>query len=230
MPAWAFLNMVAMAFQWARKIRQDSKAVVLASRMTKFWMCDVLLVCVYPPYYYIFTTLSPNDQKAFTILLPVIKLLMRNTFVKALTGHLHDETPNLVIFNADMFGSMFIAYCMQSTPSVWTTLELMAADFIIIRFSLRDIRSASSGLEELKRELESDFFSRHHIKAVGRIGWIPTKLTMLERASIILETPPPMMKNSLRKLSLKLDHTSEILASPKHSIHEAGWKHQSHRS
>ncbi|KAG6616873.1 uncharacterized protein IUM83_04633 [Phytophthora cinnamomi] len=41
-------------------------------------------------------------QTAFTILLPLIKLLMRNLFARA-ARHLGDETPELVIFNADAF-------------------------------------------------------------------------------------------------------------------------------
>jgi hypothetical protein len=53
---------------------------------------------------------------AYTAVLPVIKLLTRNLFARAVS-HLTDETPKLVVFNADVFGSLFVAYCMQSAPS-----------------------------------------------------------------------------------------------------------------
>ncbi|EGZ11896.1 hypothetical protein PHYSODRAFT_336389 [Phytophthora sojae] len=108
---------------------------------TGLWMCDFLLFFIYPSYYYVFTRLEHDAQMAFTLLLPVIKLFMRNLFARAV-GHLGDETPTLVIFNADVFGSLFTAYCMQSSPSFWTTMELMAIDVCLIGISLRDIEKA----------------------------------------------------------------------------------------
>ncbi|KAL3665127.1 hypothetical protein V7S43_009759 [Phytophthora oleae] len=108
--------------------------------MFKLWMCDMALVFTYPPYFYVYTMLSNKAQMAFTALLPIIKLFMRNIFARAVS-HLGDEIPQLVVFNVDVFGSLFISYCMQSTPSFWTTLEIMVADAVTMGLALRDIET-----------------------------------------------------------------------------------------
>lgn len=50
--------------------------------MVKLWICDFLLGFIYPPYFYIFTSLTSQAQMAFTLLLPVIKIFMRNLFAR----------------------------------------------------------------------------------------------------------------------------------------------------
>lgn len=122
----------------------------------------------------------------FTLLLPVIKLLMRNLFARAV-GHLGDETPVLVIFNADVFGSLFVAYCMHSSPSFWATMELMVVDISLMGLSLRDIERARKGLGGLERKVDNGYMWASYHGEVGHIslgGRIPTTL---ERASIFLE-------------------------------------------
>lgn len=165
--------------------------------MTKLWMCDFLLFFIYPSYYYVFTRLEHDAQMAFTLLLPVIKLFMRNLFARAV-GHLGDETPTLVIFNADVFGSLFTAYCMQSSPSFWTTMELMAIDVCLIGISLRDIEKARRGLDELERKIDwSNTFhdTGGHVSASG-------KSTALERARILLEREPQLQVDDTHSFQL----------------------------
>ncbi|KAE8967465.1 hypothetical protein PR002_g28051 [Phytophthora rubi] len=95
----------------------------------------------------------------FTVLLPVIKLLMRNLFSRAV-NHLGDEIPELVVFNADVFGSLFVSYCMQSAPSVWTTLEVMVADIVMMGLALRDIERGRAGLETLGSQVDDECANR----------------------------------------------------------------------
>ncbi|EGZ06978.1 hypothetical protein PHYSODRAFT_249988 [Phytophthora sojae] len=137
-PSWASLTVVFMVFQWAKKARETPGAGRMLFGMFKLWLCDFALVFTYPPYFHIFTTLGSKEQMVFTVLLPVIKLLMRNLFSRAV-NHLGDEIPELVVFNADVFGSLFVSYCMQSAPSVWTTVEVMVADIVMMGLALRDI-------------------------------------------------------------------------------------------
>ncbi|KAE8887547.1 hypothetical protein PF005_g24742 [Phytophthora fragariae] len=150
-PAWLTLTVIPMGIQWGEDLLRNPKAVTMLIDMAKLWICDVLLTFIYPPYYYIFASLSNTAQMAFTLLLPVIKIFMRNLFARAV-GHLGDETPGLVIFNADVFGSLFVAYCMQSSPSFWATMELMLVDIGLMGLSLRDIERARKGLGELEHK------------------------------------------------------------------------------
>lgn len=111
---------------------------------------------------------------------------MRNLFARAV-GHLGDETPVLVIFNADVFGSLFVAYCMHSSPSFWATMELMVVDISLMGLSLRDIERARKGLGGLERKVDNGYMWASYHGEVGHIslgGRIPTTL---ERASIFLE-------------------------------------------
>ncbi|EGZ07225.1 hypothetical protein PHYSODRAFT_340353 [Phytophthora sojae] len=94
---------------------------------TKVWVCDFLLGFIYPPYFYIFTTLSETAQMAFALLLPVIKVATRNLFALTIT-HLSDEVPEIVVFNCDAFNALFVAYWMQTSPTLRTTLEIMIVD------------------------------------------------------------------------------------------------------
>ncbi|KAJ8554941.1 hypothetical protein ON010_g9540 [Phytophthora cinnamomi] len=111
---------------------------------------------------------------------------MRNLFARAV-GHLGDETPGLVIFNADVFGSLFVAYCMQSSPSFWATMELMVVDICLMGLSLRDIEKARKGLGELEKKVDDSYMWSSHHGAAGYISLGGRMPTTLERASILLE-------------------------------------------
>ncbi|KAE8982379.1 hypothetical protein PF011_g21639 [Phytophthora fragariae] len=152
-PPWTVLVLVCMGAQWAQLIRETAGAAMMFIGMMKLWVCDNLLVFVYPPYFYVFTTLSTTGQIAFVLLLPVIKVLMRKLFSRAVQ-HLSDETPGIIVFNADVFGSLFVAYCMQRSPSTWTTTGVMMLDIITMTLALRDVHNARKELQELEQQLD----------------------------------------------------------------------------
>ncbi|EGZ04574.1 hypothetical protein PHYSODRAFT_343126, partial [Phytophthora sojae] len=129
MSPWSVLISLCLAIQRARVIRDTPGARAMLSSMFKLWMYEILMVFIYPPYFYVFTTLSDKAQAV---------------------AHLGDEIPELVIFNADVFSSLFVSYCMQSSPSFRTTMALMLADILQIGLSLRDILIARTGLAELE--------------------------------------------------------------------------------
>ncbi|GMF34314.1 unnamed protein product [Phytophthora fragariaefolia] len=155
-PRWVALISITMIFEWGRKIRQTPGAATMLINTTKLWMCEVLLVFVYPPYFYIFTTLSEKAQMVFALLLPVIKMCMRNLFSRTIL-HITDELPEVVIFNCDVFNALFVAYCMQNSPSMWTTLEIMTVDIIMMVISLRDAEITKKTLKDLEARIEREF-------------------------------------------------------------------------
>ncbi|EGZ06987.1 hypothetical protein PHYSODRAFT_530048 [Phytophthora sojae] len=186
LPGWTTITVAVMAVQWASRIRETPSAVVMLIGMAKLMVCKVFMISVYPLYYHIFTTLTEKSQTAFTMLLPLIKLLMRNLFARAVR-HLGDETPELVIFNADAFGSLFVSYCMQSLPSIWSTMVIIAADAILIALSLRDILRNCEGLEVLEHQIDNGPIWRHWRGTLGFKLLGGRKPTTLERAGILLE-------------------------------------------
>lgn len=90
---------------------------------------------VYPAYNFAFVSLSPSSQTAFAMLLPVIKLLAKNV-MSYLFSATEDFKPEMVIFNVEVFHVLFVSFCMQSAMSIYTTLLLIAADFIQATVSL----------------------------------------------------------------------------------------------
>ncbi|KAL3669413.1 hypothetical protein V7S43_005807 [Phytophthora oleae] len=171
MPAWVVIISTSIAVEWAGKIRQTPGTGRMVLNVVKVWMCEVLFVLIYPPFFYIFTTLTKFTQMAFALLLPIIKIFMRNVFMPAVV-HLRDDLPEVVVFNVEVFNALFVSYCMQNSPSFWTTVELMLADIVLLALSICDIEIARRGLEDLER----------------RIGVRNTKSqTTLERVETILQ-------------------------------------------
>ncbi|KAJ8540568.1 hypothetical protein ON010_g12660 [Phytophthora cinnamomi] len=220
-PAWSVMTLSSMVVQWASHIQEKPKAKAMLAGMTKLMLCDVLLILIYPPYYYIFKTLSEKSQTAFTVLLPVIKLLMRNLFARAVR-HLGDETPEVVIFNADVFGSLFVAYCMQSSPSIWSTIVIISADVVLIALSLRDILHCREGLENLEDRIDSGSVWGLCRDTVGYKLLGGRKPTTLERASILLERAEPYGFQNSRSTDSRAARILPLDSSHERPGHRAG--------
>lgn len=82
MSPWSVLISLCLAIQRARVIRDTPGARAMLSSMFKLWMYEILMVFIYPPYFYVFTTLSDKAQVGFSLLLPIIKVLMRKPLRK----------------------------------------------------------------------------------------------------------------------------------------------------
>ncbi|KAK1930371.1 hypothetical protein P3T76_014042 [Phytophthora citrophthora] len=211
-PPWLVLVTITLGFEWAPKITKTPGAVTMFLNTIKLWMCEVLLVLVYPPYFFIFTILSDRAQMAFALLLPAIKMLMRFLFSRTLL-HLTDEMPETVIFHCDVFNALFVAYCMQNSPSMWTTLEIMFVDIIMMGVSLRELDDTKKHLRDLEQPLEQEF------------DWEGRAVTMLERARILLKlrqnVKPERIISSfmeLKRVAPIVMPTSEIISPAKKKI------------
>ncbi|POM68604.1 Hypothetical protein PHPALM_15221 [Phytophthora palmivora] len=125
-----------------------------------------------------FTLLASN-----VYLLPIIKLIMRNVLAKT-AAHLRDETPEIVVFNAELFSSLFLSYCMQRSPSLWTTTLLMLADVVLVIASVRDIYAVYRGVKFSEPAVE------HELNSTGirvlRSGQTEGRLSILHQANSIL--------------------------------------------
>ncbi|KAE9219397.1 hypothetical protein PF001_g20553 [Phytophthora fragariae] len=135
----------------------------------KVLLCEVLLVVTYPPYFYVFTTLSKTGQMLFAALLPVIKLVMRNIFNMTVV-HLSDEMPEVVVFNSEVFNALFVSYCMQSSPSFGTTLMVTAALLVQLAMSLRDVNIAVHRTELVGSHLTGEHGGPYQLIAKSSIG------------------------------------------------------------
>ncbi|KAJ0391386.1 hypothetical protein ATCC90586_011936 [Pythium insidiosum] len=71
-----------------------------------------LCTFIYPAYNYAFVSLDGHAQAAFALLLPVVKLIVKNV-VAPFCKHMEDMKPGEVIFNVEIFHALFTSYCMQ---------------------------------------------------------------------------------------------------------------------
>jgi len=118
-PAWV-LFLLTPLLSWLRRARADPVVWPLVTNTLKVWVCQESLVVIYPTYFYVFTT---KAKTPFAFLLPVIKIFLRNVMSRTVV-HLNDEIPEVVLMNVEVFNSLFMSYCMQNTPSLWTTWAL----------------------------------------------------------------------------------------------------------
>ncbi|GMF64682.1 unnamed protein product [Phytophthora lilii] len=182
-PAWTSLVLVSVAAEWMKKIAETPGSGTMVFNVVKLWTCEALLVFIYPIYYYIFTTLSDNGKTAFASLLLVMKLIMKNIIARSAV-HLRDEMPEVVVFNAEVFNALFASYCLQNSPSIWVTLEIMIFDALTMAFSLRDAGNVRRNLKHLEHRVDSA-----RAQSTFRAKRLDRKLTTLSRASVLLRDP-----------------------------------------
>ncbi|EGZ27805.1 hypothetical protein PHYSODRAFT_247592 [Phytophthora sojae] len=152
-PAWLTLLLLPLT-SWIKRVYSNHTVWSHVVNSLKVMMCQETLIVVYPAYFYIFTTIPSSGKTAFALLLPVIKLVLRNFMANAV-AHLNDDVPEVVILNVEVFSALFVAYCMQNTPSVKTTFVLMAVDALQMSASLYDIGHVIQRMKTFRREIKA---------------------------------------------------------------------------
>ncbi|ETI40436.1 hypothetical protein F443_14162 [Phytophthora nicotianae P1569] len=202
-PVWITLISISMAIEWMNKIRKTPGAEIMMNNVIKVWICQVTLESIYPPYYYVFTILPDRGQMVFALILPVIKLAMRNFFARTVV-HLTDEMPEVIVFNVEVFNALFVSYCMQNSPSTWTTLELMFGDIAMILISVQDMESIRRDLKELELRIGQENSSSSCCALDLNAG--NRRPTTLDRTQVLLEQDAQQQgKEVSRRLGLELD-------------------------
>ncbi|POM73789.1 ABCG transporter ABC Superfamily [Phytophthora palmivora] len=147
-PMWVAFLLIPLA-PFLKRARSDPELWPLVINSLKVWVCQESLVVIYPTYFYIFTTLSKAAKAPFAFLLPIIKLILRNVMSRTVV-HLNDEIPEVVLMNVEVFNSLFMSYCMQNTPSIWTTLGLIAIDGAQMIASMHDVENVIRLMENVR--------------------------------------------------------------------------------
>lgn len=114
---------------------------------------QVGLTYVYPAFNYVFVNLSPSAQTGFALLLPVLKLLMKN-WLSYIVRHMKDYKAEVVIFNVEIFHTLYMACCMQRSNSANTTMLLMAMDFLQAIASIYDVNESLRSIIRIEKRNE----------------------------------------------------------------------------
>ncbi|GMF37142.1 unnamed protein product [Phytophthora fragariaefolia] len=81
-----------------------------------------------------------------------MKIFMRNIMSRTVV-HLSDEIPEIVLMNVEVFNSLFMSYCMQNSPSIWTTLRLTVIDSTQMIASMNEVGKA---INRMKKRLSDN--------------------------------------------------------------------------
>lgn len=133
----------------------DPEARLQIINTLKSWISQEILVVIYPAYFYIFTTLPANAKTPFAMLLPIMKIFMRNVTSRTVI-HLGDEIPEVVLMNVEVFNSLFMSYCMQNSPSIWTTLGLIVIDGTQMIASMHDVDKVIKRMQIVKDQVTKE--------------------------------------------------------------------------
>lgn len=137
-PIWAIVIVTLFRYYFARLIREDTQfRIDLANAMGVF-LCQVTLTFVYPAYVYGFQLIHPENQKFYVVLLPLLKIFLKN-WISRFLGELDDLKSEIVIFNVDVFNAFYVSCCMQRSSSISTTLVVSLVDWGAAYSSLQDI-------------------------------------------------------------------------------------------
>ncbi|KAG3103757.1 hypothetical protein PI124_g12710 [Phytophthora idaei] len=153
-PMWVVFMLIPL-LSFLKKARSDLEVWPLVINTLKVWVCQESLVVIYPTYFYIFTTLPADAKSPYAFLLPIIKIFLRNVMSRTVV-HLNDEIPEVVLMNVEVFNSLFMSYCMQNTPSIWTTLGLIAIDGAQMIASMHDVAVVIQRLRILKERVNAE--------------------------------------------------------------------------
>ncbi|GMF37146.1 unnamed protein product [Phytophthora fragariaefolia] len=179
-PAWVTFMLIPLA-SFLKKARANPAVWLKITNTLKTWIGQESLVLIYPTYFYFFTTLPSHAKTPFAMLLPIIKILMRNIMSRTVV-HLNDEIPEVVLMNVEVFNSLFMSYCMQNSPSIWTTFGLIVIDGAQMLVSMHDVSNVIQRLRILK-DLVNTENSRLSIE--NSTG---TKVKSLRRKTILVYT------------------------------------------
>lgn len=120
--------------------------VLQLQRQLLVLLAQVTLVLVYPTFNAVFMSLSLTGQFMALSLLPAVKVLIKNIVARA-SGHLEDYIPEIVAFSVDIFNSLYVSACMQSSTRWLTTTLVMAFDALQSALAARDIQRRTTAVQ-----------------------------------------------------------------------------------
>ncbi|RLN50541.1 hypothetical protein BBJ28_00014516 [Nothophytophthora sp. Chile5] len=112
---------------------------------------QTLLVLVYPAFSSLFFAVTSTNRIGLVLVLPIIKLLMKNVVAWA-SSHLEDYVPVIVVFSVEVFNALYVATCMQTANSWLATVVIIAFDGLhaVLTFLALHLRTRSIQKQRLK--------------------------------------------------------------------------------
>lgn len=155
--SYFILKALILRFVWRRQLSASPSLLKDIASGWLFMLGLYVLIIVYPVYYYAFMIIpdSAGPRIAFLGLLPILKCASRLLFARVLQrGNGGDElVPQQIVFIPNVVGSLFVAFCMQYSPSLLVSCCIMGVTVATKSLSFRDIRSAGREIAGIERQI-----------------------------------------------------------------------------
>ncbi|KAJ0412518.1 hypothetical protein ATCC90586_006885 [Pythium insidiosum] len=163
-PMYGVFVTIAVAVLWGRFLLRNPRVMEEVQAFQVMFGTLTLCTFIYPAYNYAFVSLDGHAQAAFALLLPVVKLIVKNV-VAPFCKHMEDMKPGEVIFNVEIFHALFTSYCMQVEFVVLTEFTEVIIPVIYCVFITAASRNANAEFYPQVRGLTNEDF----VQQVGRI-------------------------------------------------------------
>ncbi|KAJ0394852.1 hypothetical protein ATCC90586_004651 [Pythium insidiosum] len=112
------------------------------------------MLMVYPTFGAVFVALkgSPVAQTALLLLLPVLKLVLRNGFAR-ICRPWEDLLPKLTVFSVDVFNALYLVTCLQDAGSWVTTAIIVALDVAQLGLLVYGLHRRARLLQAMRQDL-----------------------------------------------------------------------------
>ncbi|TMW68068.1 hypothetical protein Poli38472_007740 [Pythium oligandrum] len=129
---------VAIRMLWRKSLREKPSLRAELRQQMLVLVGECVMTYVYPLYLFAILTMPALSQSAFTLMLPIIKMGVKNYFSRTLR-RLDDLKPAFIVFNVDVFSAIYIANCLQATKSWRNTMIIMLIDIVQAAISMYDV-------------------------------------------------------------------------------------------
>jgi hypothetical protein len=114
-----------------------------------------VVAMIYPAFSSIYQSASSNQRAGLVLLLPLTKLIMKNTVAWA-CSHLEDYVPVIAVFSIEVFNALYVATCMQSTNSTLATIVIITFDAVNGALTFYSLVKRTREIDKQVRLLSSD--------------------------------------------------------------------------
>ncbi|TMW59294.1 hypothetical protein Poli38472_004363 [Pythium oligandrum] len=133
---------------WRRALRSNlALQKELRARLFVF-AGQCCMTYTYALFFFAFTSLNSFGQSVFTFALPLIKFGLKNYMSRALRQS-YDVKPAFIVFNVDLFSSLYVVSCLQASQSSINTVLIMFVDILQIAISIWDIHFVLREIDSL---------------------------------------------------------------------------------
>ena len=205
-PVWRISMKIGFGLIHRHELRAQPQLQAELRQYRRVSACQTFMTIVYPVFNYFFSHASTQLQTILVFMLQLLKLFMKNWLAHSL--HETDGAkPETVIFNIEIFHSLFVALSMQNMNSINTVILQVALDSLQAWFAFLDIRTALRNLQEsLSQYLEP----QHNRLLILCPLHLARQLLVLDPAILSRKKPPSGKIQSFAPNEAQI-HPSETL-------------------